>query len=97
MISQLLGLNPLAVLTPIARMLRLVPVREHVVLADQIVLHVGHGPGTPAFAMVFSARSQMLAVVSSHMSILTASVACGQPVPDDCACYGGFPRLSHRR
>jgi hypothetical protein len=37
-IDQLFGLNPLAVLTSIPGVLRLVPVREYVVFADEIIL-----------------------------------------------------------
>jgi hypothetical protein len=37
-IDQLFGLNPLAVLTSIAGMLRLIPVREYVVFADEVIL-----------------------------------------------------------
>src|SRR3954462_11698290 len=37
-IGQLFGLNPLAVLTSITGVLRLVPVREYVVFADEIIL-----------------------------------------------------------
>jgi hypothetical protein len=74
-IDELFGLNPLAVLTAIAGMLRLVPVREYVVLADQIILQIGHAAGTGALAMIFRAWSQMLAIIACH--VLDPYCFCG--------------------
>src|SRR3954451_23072493 len=74
-IGQLFGLNPLAVLTSISRMLRLVSVREHVVLADEVILQIGHAARAGAFAMIFGARSEMPAVVACH--VLDPHCFCG--------------------
>src|SRR3954463_8571748 len=74
-IGQLFGLNPLAVLTSIARMLRLVSIRQHVVLANEIILQIGHAARPGTFAMIFGARSEMPAVVARH--VLDPHCFCG--------------------
>jgi len=66
-IGQLFGLNPLAILTSIAGMLRLVSVREYGVLADQLILQVSHATCPGALTMIFRARSQMLTIFACHV------------------------------
>jgi hypothetical protein len=48
----LFGLDPFAILSPITRVLRLVAVRERHVLADQLVLHIGHAAAARALSLL---------------------------------------------
>jgi hypothetical protein len=50
-ILQLLGLDPFAVLPTISRCFGLIAVGEHVILADQVVLQIGHAATSGAFGL----------------------------------------------
>src|SRR3954447_2018890 len=59
-IFQLFGLGPLTVLAAISRVLALVAIGKHHIVADQVILNVRHGARSGAFSL--RSRSQTLAV-----------------------------------
>src|SRR4051794_25712728 len=106
MILILVGLDGFAIHAADVRMLLLVAVGQHHVVADLVLGHVRHGAGAVALAVQARSEMRFAAMTTWHLSLLFAliavklsvsavppsvSAACGRSGRNRCACCGRFP------